>query len=322
MQAEDNFNPPSVPDLEQEERAVGGEALVQTFYEGPEKCDCCTNWVEREPKDVPEEVKERYDRAAIQVFKIKDHGSLPATFGGLGTMKNSLIEIQSQIISDIIRPVLTDVGMLIAKNETIKIRAPFRELYFAYPRILEIQHNYAEGSEGRKHLEVLIKVMKELLSDISAEIAELHSKKAITFQYLWTIFPKGIIVYSHQKGRDKLYQVVGVDRTSFGHVELRYVIFDGSKYGMHETSFCIPWFKDEKLISKLPLQPVGYHADPHLEQKMAERGKLALAYQDMICKEYTGIAYDASVEGHDEVSRYRATEHVSIKIIPPKTRGG
>ena len=44
-------------------------------------------------------------------------------------MQTRYIEIQNQIISDVIRPILTDVGMLIGNTETIKIRFPSRELY-------------------------------------------------------------------------------------------------------------------------------------------------------------------------------------------------
>jgi len=57
-QAEENFKLPRIPGLERKERIVGGDALIQTFYEGPQKCDCCINWVEREPKEVPEVVKD------------------------------------------------------------------------------------------------------------------------------------------------------------------------------------------------------------------------------------------------------------------------
>lgn len=46
---------------------------------------------------------------------------------------------------------------------------------------------------------------------------------------------------------------------TYGAVECRYVAFDGTRYGMRTTIFDIPIFEDEQLISKLPLQPLGYH---------------------------------------------------------------
>ena len=149
---------------------------------------------------MPDIVKQRYDKAAIQLYKCKDHRSPSGMLEGLAPMQTNYIEIQSQIVCDAIRPVLTEIGMLIAKSESIKIEAPFREFYHVYSRIIEVQQQQIEGTVQREHLDVVVKVLKELLSDISQEIADVQAKKAITFQYLWTIYPKGIIVHSQYKG--------------------------------------------------------------------------------------------------------------------------
>ena len=99
-------------------------------------------------------------------------------------MQTRYVEIQNQIITDVIRPILTDVGMLTGKTETIKIRFPFRELYFAYPRIIEAQQEQNVGTEEGEHLDILVKIMRKLLSDNLGEIADLHAKKAITYKCL------------------------------------------------------------------------------------------------------------------------------------------
>lgn len=70
--------------------------------------------------------------------------------------------------------------------------------------------------------------------------------------------------------------------------------------GMRATTFDIPYFKDEKLISKLPLQPIGFHTDPNVEQRLAGRGKSTLEYQRIACKEYTGVAFSASYCDEDQ----------------------
>lgn len=312
-ETEDNFALPRIPDLERRDRTGGGDALVQTFYEGPEKCKCCKNWVEREPKEVPDIVKQRYDRAAIQVFKCKDHRSPSGMLGGLAPMHTAYIEIQSQIICDAIRPILTDIGMLIAKSEPIKVKAPFRELYHAYSRIIEIQQQQMQGTVQREHLDVFLEVLKELLSDMSQEIADLQAKKAITYKYLWTIYPKGIIAHSQYKGKDRLYQVVdGYSLDYSMSVECRYIAFDGSKWGWCTTEIRISHFDDERLISKLPLQPIGYHDGPDLEQRMVERGKIALEYQHIRHMEYTGIVLSAEGFDQDEATRFEKPCHVSF----------
>ena len=54
------------------------------------------------------------------------------------------------------------------------------------------------------------------------------------------------------------------------------------------------------LISKLPLQPIGFHMDIDIAQKLAKRGKLALEYQHLVCKEYTGVAFDGYYDDEDK----------------------
>jgi len=71
-------------------------------------------------------------------------------------MQTRYIEVKSQLIADATRPILIDVGMLIAKSESIKIRSPFREIYFAYSRILKVQQEQNEGTEKREHLDILV----------------------------------------------------------------------------------------------------------------------------------------------------------------------
>ena len=80
-------------------------------------------------------------------------------------MQTRYIEIQSQTITDAFRTILIDVSMLIGKTKTAKIRFSFGELYFAYPRILKAQQEQNGGAEKREHLDILVAVVRALLSD-------------------------------------------------------------------------------------------------------------------------------------------------------------
>lgn len=57
---------PQVPIVEMENPVFGVNPLLQTFYEGPKKCDCCANWVEKPPTQMPENAKERYDKHLLK----------------------------------------------------------------------------------------------------------------------------------------------------------------------------------------------------------------------------------------------------------------
>lgn len=89
------FDMPEAPQVAVEEKDRGANALVHTFYEGPPKCKCCTNWVEKPPPPIPEATLDRYEQAAIRIYKKKGWAK---TYGGILGQKIVEIEIQSPVI--------------------------------------------------------------------------------------------------------------------------------------------------------------------------------------------------------------------------------
>ncbi len=283
---------PVIPQVaELEYRSFSQESLVKTFYEGPkkpkDKNDDTINWVEKEPMQVPEAVKDRYNQAAIQIYKKKDR-SAEKTFGGVTAMRVDYIQIQSSLIMDAIEPILADVGLRPSDRSKVKINHPFKELYFAYPSISALAQRQNPNTDIGNHLKVLLKVMDELLSEMSRAISALQAKKEISYEYLWTIFPKDIIVYCRTDGQDRLYQVVGINRYS-GSVSCQYVQFDGTIFGMTHTTLYVGYFTGARPIADLSVYPIGFHPDPNLEKRFAERGRQVLDFQDICYREYSGV---------------------------------
>lgn len=295
---------PVVPQVAELEHTVPNQSiLVQTFYEGPKKArdkkhEDIINWVEKEPVQVPEAVKNRYDQAAIRIYKIKDK-SAEKTFGGVTAMKVDFIQIQSLLIIDAIESILDEVGLRPADKSKVKIKTPFKELYFAYPSISRLAHRQDLDTDLKSQLSVLLKVMDELLSDMSQAISALQRKKKISFEYLWTIFPKDIIVYSRVDDQDRLYQVVATNQYS-GWIACQYVQFDGSIFGMTLTVLYIDRFDGARSISDLSVYPIGFHPDPNLEKRLAERGRQTLDFQDICYREYSGVGREKSYADDDD----------------------
>ena len=283
---------PVVPQVaEVEHRVLSQDTLVQTFYEGPKKYNDkdrdTINWVEKEPVQVPEAVKDRYDQAAIRIYKKKDR-TAEKTFGGVTATKVDFIQIQSLLIVDAIETILADVGLRPADKSKVRINRPFKELYFAYPSISALAQQQHPHTDLEIHLNVLLKVMDELLSEMSQAIFVLQTKKQISYEYLWTIFPKDIIVYSRVDGQDRLYQVVEITHCS-GSVACQYVRFDGTIFGMARTTLHIRYFQGAWSISDLSFYLIGFHPDPNLEKRLAERGRQVLDFQDICYREYSGV---------------------------------
>jgi len=119
----DIFGTPQIPHFDFDQRVLGGQSAVQYFYEGPKKCKCCINWVEKEPVEIPQAAKDKYDSAAIHVYKAKDHDKNSAVFGGVTATHYQSIQIQSQIISDLIRPILVSDFLSICQEDIYSSRA-------------------------------------------------------------------------------------------------------------------------------------------------------------------------------------------------------
>lgn len=227
-------------------------------------------------------------------------------------MKIDFIQIQSLLIIDAIEPILAEVGLRPADKSKVKIKSPFKELYFAYPSILALAHQQHLHTDLKSQLSVLLKVMDELLSDMSLAISALQTKKKISFEYLWTIFPKDIIVYSRVDDQDRLYQVV---QSYSGSVLCRYVQFDGSIFGMSRQWLYISSFDGARSISDLSVYPIGFHPDPNLEKRLAERGRQTLDFQGICYREYSGVGREESNDddGDPITTKYQVCAHRHIE---------
>ena len=193
------------------------------------------------------------------------------------------------------------------KKDKIRINAPFEELFFAHTRILDIAKAQEANTEKERHLNVLVKLMDELFTELSPMVAEQYAQEIVTCGTIWTMFPKGMIAYSQHDNQDRLYQVTGthfkpgkVPLHGFWYIECQFVQFDGNSYGMTRKEIAIPEFHGVKKISSLPIYPLGFHSDTTLEKQLEKRGQLVLRFQGTDYQEYAGTAKAADEDDEDE----------------------
>lgn len=126
---------PVLPSLDTTDTRKGSAATVQKFYEGRPNCKCCINWVEKQPEKVPDEAQQKYDGVAIRIYNGKNHNK--ETLGGLKTVSPTNIAIQSPVILKVLDPIFEEIGGPRTMNGSLSLVAPFAELFFAYPKILD-----------------------------------------------------------------------------------------------------------------------------------------------------------------------------------------
>ena len=308
---------PIVPTLvAADEEMLASESIntrIQTFYEGPwkDKDQHFINWVEKQPMQVPKIAQARYNKAIIRIYKVKDY-SVENTIGGLTPMKLSSITVSSPSIVAAIEPILADAAFRPADKETMRFYHPFMELYFAYTRILEVADEQTPQTEASTQLQVFVQVLKDLLGERFAKVATLQSMNQISYEYIWAIFPKDIIVYSRVDDSDRLFQVVNVNwSASYWQIDCRFVQFNGVKFGMLSYCFQLHPFKGARIISDLQVYPIGFNPDPTLEKKLLERGREVLNYQDTEYRQYVGV--HSSINEDDDNSEKIDDESTGVE---------
>jgi hypothetical protein len=311
---------PAVPqirgEVEESEKScyVGKKAIIKTFYEGPSSnsnsCRCCINWVEQRPAQLSEATAKTYDEAAIRVYKMKDHSS--RTFAYLTPLMFHSIEIQSPFILAAIKEILEESYTFLSDNQTAKFEAPFHALYFAHGKIAQLLQQSSIVDETRIHLEILTKLMDEIFTTTSDVVSGLLEKGLIRFDLLWTIFPRGIMVYSHIDECDRIYEVISStllegtfqDKAPTWCIRCRCVQFDGTEFGFSTADFLIKSFDGNQKISSLFVYPLGFHEDCGLKTRLIERGKRLLDFQGMSFHGYSGIGVDVELN-RDYEKRYK-----------------
>ena len=291
---------PYIPEVVLDEAVIGFEPQIQTFYEGPEKVKDKINWVERIPTKLPEAAKEKYDKVAICVYKAKDRVGEGKNYGGLATYNYHSIEIQSRVIIAAIKPILAANGTSIANDAKLELRPPFSELYFSHAQIKDKADKASPGSDERSHLALLVQVMDELFKDLLPCVTSLHSMKYISFNLCWTLFPKGILVYRKENNTDRLYRVVSTRTTQYNfRMTVEYVQFNGSYFGVTQRELYFRSFRGIQSISSLDTYPLGFHSDKSLEERLLERGKRTLDFQDIRYREYNNAAIELTEPADD-----------------------
>lgn len=173
------------------------------------------------------------------------------------------------------------------------------------------------GSLERTHLDVLAQTLDELFADVSREVTELNREKRTSFEYLWTLFPKDTIVYSQEDGQDTLYQVITADQyKACIHVRCRHVRFNGVRFGTARTPVYIQPFNGYKLISELPVVPLGFPADPNLKEWLADRGSRLLDFQGTSYRNYNGSAKAAKDDDEEEYDRDGEPKSYHMSNLP------
>ena len=232
------------------------------------------DWDEWIPDNIGENVAEYED--SKQCALVVRHEKLQ----GQGRFGLHSIVVQSPLLRKPLGNIFVDYEGISTELKNLKFSAPFHEFYYRWHRFETACKDEYHG-ETKEHLQLLHSVVgKEILPHVES-MQDLTQHGLITYEYLWTIFPPGMDIFSKSDGEHRLYQhkssLYRTDmsgRDTYFHLSCRYIDCDGVQFGYVETSLAINVFQGVKKITDLIAYPSYLHTEPEeLLKYLHDRGE-------------------------------------------------
>lgn len=265
---------------------VGMMCDVKNLWEGPQKCQCCTNWVEEYPEDVtpnPEET-EAVQEFALIVRNRRSHG------GGKAMVVSSIV-IQSPLLKPLLENVFEGYEGITAGLKKVIFTKPFAPFFYRWDRfkraVAEEEHEIT-----RDHAELLYKILFKEMEETLTTYQDLLSHGVITYNYLWTLFKPGDILYTKHNDEDAMMKLQNSEYQSGGYqLQTKYVDWTGSYFGYGTKGIELKDFEGTKPIADLDAYPIQFNPDAAtIEGKLTARGKRFEELQGYHYKLYEGFA--------------------------------
>ncbi|KAF2460303.1 P-loop containing nucleoside triphosphate hydrolase protein [Lineolata rhizophorae] len=305
-------NTPSIQDLlkkvslakehREQNSGIGEEADIpdqglfceaKKLYEGSHLgCHCCVEWVDEYPEELvaaAEESKENKRYAVLARYR-KTHGDVRKP------MELDSIVIQSPRLKSILQEVFEGYEGVTAGLKELSFRAPFHSFFYRWDRLVKLSKNL-EDEESRSHIRILQEIIGEQIEEEIMLKNDMLAHNVIVFDYLWTIFEPGTVVYSLVDGQERMYRVVsyryeknpGSPPTAFS-LSCKYVEWDGFSFGYGSAQVQISKFDGTKTITDLSVYPAAFYPQyEELAERLCARGRKFAQLCGFNYKAYKGI---------------------------------
>ncbi|RYP40755.1 hypothetical protein DL767_001473 [Monosporascus sp. MG133] len=237
----------------------GMECDVKNVYEGPPKCDCCINWVDEYPDDLKTVVDTADSkRHALLVRNKKSHrGEKP--------MEISEIVVQSPLLRTFLKDALSGYPGLSFSLEEVVLKSPFAAAFHHWDKFKEAALHHPD-EKILTHVRLLFGILRKELKNTFRRHKDLLLNSLITFDYLWTLFKPGELVYKPGKTSPRMYRVLRTEYDVCDDVLVfdlycLSVDWDGDEFGSHTGWERIRSFNGPVVITDLLIYPERFVRD-------------------------------------------------------------
>ena len=270
---------------------VGMSCVAKSLYEGPSKCECCINWIDRTAEEV-EEAKamttDLHGDAAVIVRQRNGHG------GEDPFMMHSVV-IQSPLLKGTLEKVLKSYPGVSPELSDLSFEAPFVPLFHRWDELLAAGRDES-STETRKHIKVLCDVLEPEFAKARNTLQECRVHGVITFESLWVIFKPGELIYCTIDGQEciaKLKEASYVKAPLTGklnfELQCEVVDFDGSMFGYGLEYIQLGQYQGTAHVKDFAAMPLEVLSSKlNVKARLVERGRKFEKLRGYNFKHYAG----------------------------------
>lgn len=254
---------------------IGQQSTIKALYEGPEKCECCINWVEEPPEDVGLGIEQQPEskRHALLIRMKKSHDSERNPF-----VLDSIV-VQSPHLKGLLARVFEGYDGITTSLERLVFQAPFYPFFYEWENLKDVVRQ-EQDPVRKEHGRLLRRTLDAELKDSIALSKDHMRNGVITFKTLWTIFKPGIDVYASKEGFDAIYRLLRSSyKTLSGGAKayrlyMRGIDFDGKGFGYRKANVDIQEFEGTVPFASLCACPADLYPGIHiLKHHLHKRGE-------------------------------------------------
>jgi hypothetical protein len=300
--ADANGEQPPPPEKTIDPADVGMTCDLKNLYSGKEDRRGRFQWLDKPPADVgsPAENAETA-KFALLVRNQKVYND-PRKVLAIHS-----IVIQSPLLKSLLDPVLKDYPGVTTTLNRLELSGKFEPLIHRWSKLQDVISKIPEDEENaelREHAKLFFDIVQEEFKDVIDSYQDMIAKGVMTWEYLWTLFVPGTIIYSRQDGQDQAMKLVSTKYGVNAHgqpcftVTGRFIDWDGSRFGISKLHISIIQYSGTRKITNLSVYPMEYHADKiPIIHKLIDRGSKFETLAGSHYRAYDGIGWKRSMFG-------------------------
>jgi hypothetical protein len=273
---------------------VGMSSSVKNLWQKKPRnnYDMIPVWVEKKPYNVklsPEESPENKQHALVLRHMISR--------GIKGGYALHSIIVQSPHLKSALKEILRDYPGVSPGLDELTFEAPFEPFVHRWDKLC----NAIDDKKGKKrdHLKLLQGALAGSMKEVLQRKNDLIKNGLMTYNYLWTIFEPGQLLYAYIDGHERVFKLVKTDYniTKGFILELAYVDWDGTIFGFTRSMLAIGRFDGTRPIDSLLIYPLQFNTDVGLQERLLKRAKIFEGLKGSHYKAYEGVSVQLGLLG-------------------------